>query len=125
MSVVQSENQCQPAAVRSYGKSYYFIKNSQGHYVDGESITRYGCGTVVYISFITFSPACRACTTKEVAEEVLNHLNHERDCFGIEDAFHIECLDDHIVSVEYLEFKKSGKKNMILVEYKKEAAAVC
>jgi hypothetical protein len=95
-------------------RSGWFLKDDKNRFVNKDCIKAIGINTYQYISYLTFSPECRAYITRIAAEEALLTLNKiiEKVYTGV--CFHIECLTANDVISQGREFKGN---NMIIQEY--------
>lgn len=71
----------------------WVIKDNENHFTTENSIRQSSKTTVSYISYKTFSPACKGYTKKVKAEKILKYLNEQKELMGFDIIFHLDYVN--------------------------------
>lgn len=98
-------------------KKCFVIKNSQGNFVS--SIRKIEKNVVALVSYKSLENGVyMTYKTEERASQVLDKLNQSKAQYGFDVEFHIEEVEHNQLIKDSLEFRKTKKDNMVLVEKK-------
>jgi len=99
--------------------SVWVIKDQEGNFVNNSIYKSDEFSKESYIpSFRTFGASCRCYEDKNEAEVTLIKLNKKKASARIDAAFHLEnCILTELID-QYLQFRKTGKDNIVIIENK-------
>jgi hypothetical protein len=96
-------------------REVWVIKDGESHIA--HNIRQTDKNTVTYIGYITLEPSVYLVYGgREQSLKALQRLNEQKIKYGFDVEFHVEKADWNELIQENLEFRKTKKENMILIE---------